>query len=206
MLVSESISNLLELVVILLTKGNSTKMDDYIKVIDKTINSIDTYYTEKGEHKISNLNSQRDFIIFIIGICKGDFGMIEVLAKKLGYFENQIVKDLFSIFMKYKDIMFENGSFGLPEVAKGLRTAYFFAENDLKQNNYKRLSKRGIKIASNALKQGIRTIGNEVKREGKEFAEDAMRETGTYVTDLLYKDLFKMFDKDNSGYINYDEF
>ena len=33
-----------------------------------------------------------------------------------------------------------------------------------------------------------------------------MKETGTYVTDLLYKDLFNMFDKDKSGYINYDEF
>ena len=205
-LVSESISGLLELVIKLLSKDNTMKMDDYINTVDKTMNSINAYYTNKGEHKIENLNSQRDFIIFIIGICKGDFEMIGVLANKLGYFDNQMVKDLFAIFMKYQSVIFENGSFGLPEVARGLRTAYFFAENDLKQGNYRKLSKRGVQIASNALRQGARAIGNEVKREAKEFAEDTMKETGTYVTDLLYKDLFNMFDKDKSGYINYDEF
>jgi len=201
-LVSESISGLLELVIKLLSKESTMKMSDYIKTIDKTMNGIKEYYFNKNEAKSNNLDSQRDFIVFIIGICKGDFEMIGVLANKLGYFENKMVKDLFAIFMKYQSVIFENGSYGLPLVSKGLRTAYFFAQNDLQNQDFRKLSKRGVQIASNALKQGTRAIANEAK----EVAEDTMKQTGTYVTDLLYKDLFNMFDKDKSGYINYDEF
>jgi thioredoxin-related protein len=45
-----------------------------------------------------------------------------------------------------------------------------------------------------------------VKREVKEATEEVMHEAGTMITDMLFKDLFIMFDKDNSGYIDFDEF
>ena len=158
-LVSESVAVIVELIVKLLSKDKSMKLDYYIDTIEKTLNTLEEYYSKKEDSKGADLQTQRDFIVFILGICKGDFNMIGVLAKKLGYFENDAIKGLFNIFMKFQSIIFKNGAFGLPEVARKLRSSHFAIEGDLKDGNYKEISKKGMQMVSSALKQGATAIG-----------------------------------------------
>jgi len=61
--------------------------------------------------------------------------------------------------MKFQSIIFKNGAFGLPEVARKLRSSHFAIEGDLKDGNYKEISKKGMQMVSSALKQGATAIG-----------------------------------------------
>jgi hypothetical protein len=133
--------------------------NDYVDKISQMFGKVEQFYKKNARGKSKTLESQRDYILFVIGICKGDFEMIGVLANKMGCFDNGIVKTLFQILMRYKSVIFEDGAFGLPSIAKGLRTTYFSIEDDLRKRNYKQLSKRGVKLASQALKEGAIAIG-----------------------------------------------
>jgi hypothetical protein len=89
----------------LLSKGaKKFTFDEYVAKISLMIDQVEQFYanSEDSNHKLETLEKQRDYIMFVIGICKGDFEMIGVLANKLGFFEKDIVKSLFRIFVRYK--------------------------------------------------------------------------------------------------------
>jgi hypothetical protein len=142
-------------------EGKKFTFNNYVDKISQMFDKVEKFYKEikDVDGKLKTLESQRDYVMFVIGICKGDFEMIGVLANKLGCFDNDIVKALFQILLRYKSVIFEDGAFGLPSIAKGLRTTYFSIEDDLRKRNYRQLSKRGLKLASQALKEGATAIG-----------------------------------------------
>ena len=109
----------------------------------------------------------------------------------------------------------------MPEIASGLKTAYFTVSNEIMSEDFSMkqsindMTRQGSRIVTNALKQGgkelsktssLTYLGNTIKQEISSVSETALQTSGTYITELLYKDLFKMFDKDGSGYISYSEF
>ena len=85
------------------------------------MNTLDKYEKEIGiESKMTkNAMKQANFILMILGFCRGNFEMITTFASELGVFDDK-VKELFAIFMKYKDIIFRNGVVGLPPLKKNL--------------------------------------------------------------------------------------
>ena len=78
--------------------------------------------------------------------------MISTLANELRVFDNK-VKELFAIFMKYKDIIFRNRVVGLPPLKKNL------IEAQLKQ---------GLNLAADQAKRAI----NDTLKQGKSVVAD----------------------------------
>ena len=145
---------------------------------------------------------------FIIGLCTGNLDMIQSVASMLGLFDNKSVKMLFDIFKEYEKVIFKNGGYGLPEISRGLKSVYLeayqhFADEKFSfGNTIKALTEGGSKLA----KEGLNQLGDVAKDQIGALSTSAMQSAGSLVTDLLYKDLFNMFDKDMSGYIDYSEF
>jgi hypothetical protein len=81
----------------------------------------------------------------------------------------------------------------MPELSKGLKTTLFSIKGNLSDN------------AGFIADKGKDAL-NLAKEKASEGIEKAMQSGMEFTSDLLYRDLFKMFDKDDSGYLGPAEF
>jgi hypothetical protein len=190
----------INLSVVLLSKNwaNANKAW-YVEHIQKALSSLNLYRKEIEIKPFVSTKLQQDFFMCIIGLCKGDYEFISIIASKHGVFEHDKVEEILSILSKFQQSIFGKKSYGLPPISKGLKTAFF----GKKKNMINELDMFGtVKLVAEGGKEAL----NQVKQKASEVAESTMQSGGEFVTDLLYRDLFKMFDKDDGGYIGYGEF
>jgi hypothetical protein len=185
--------------VVLLSK-DPTEVNNavYVEHIQKALMSLELYFCESMRPFI-NTKLQGDFFMCIIGLCKGDYKFISIIASQHGFFEHDKVKEVLSIFSKFQQTIFGKKSYGLPQLSKGLKTALFAMKGDMTDD-------LDVSGAMNLIADGGKDAMNQAKQKASEAAESAMQSGGAFMTDLLYRDLFKMFDIDDSGYISYGEF
>ena len=196
---AQTIADWINLGVVLLSK-NSTESNEvvYIKYIQKSLLSPNQYIKETGKLSV-NTKLQEDFFMAIIGLCKGDFGFVSIIASQHGFFEHTKVKEMLNIFSKFQQTIFGKKSYGLPQLSKGFKTALFAHQGDIIDE----LDMSGtVKLVAEGGKDAL----NQAKDKASGMARSAAESGGAMMTDLLYRDLFKMFDKDDSGYIAYGEF
>ena len=171
-----------------------------LKIVDVILKSINSGMNVQ-ERKLPDLNQQREIILFIIGIWRQDFSLMIKVASHFGIFDDKLLTEFFSILKKFESSIFTKSIHGLPEISKGLETTYFAMKQKLKDP--RSLIEEGMnklgETASNAVK-------SEMSNKAVELSHIMVNNTGTLVTDMVYKDLFLMFDKDESGYISYGEF
>jgi hypothetical protein len=196
---AQTIADWINLGVVLLSK-NSTESNEvvYIEYIQKSLLSLNQYFEETGKLSV-NTKLQEDFFMAIIGFCKGDFGFVSIIASQHGFFEHDKVKEMLNIFSKFQQTIFGKKSYGLPQLSKGFKTALFAHQGDIIDE----LDMSGtVKLVAEGGKDAL----NQAKDKASGIARSTAESGGAMMTDLLYRDLFKMFDKDDSGYIAYGEF
>jgi hypothetical protein len=196
---AQTIADWINLGVVLLSK-NSTESNEvvYIEYIQKSLLSLNQYFEEAGKLSV-NTKLQEDFFMAIIGFCKGDFGFVSIIASQHGFFEHTKVKEMLNIFSKFQQTIFGKKSYGLPQLSKGFKTALFAHQGDIIDE----LDMSGtVKLVAEGGKDAL----NQAKDKASGIARSTAESGGAMMTDLLYRDLFKMFDKDDSGYIAYGEF
>jgi hypothetical protein len=196
---AQTIADWINLGVVLLSK-NSTESNEvvYIEYIQKSLLSLNQYFEETGKLSV-NTKLQEDFFMAIIGFCKGDFGFVSIIASQHGFFEHTKVKEMLNIFSKFQQTIFGKKSYGLPQLSKGFKTALFAHQGDIIDE----LDMSGtVKLVAEGGKDAL----NQAKDKASGIARSTAESGGAMMTDLLYRDLFKMFDKDDSGYIAYGEF
>ena len=141
---------------VMLINKNTSQFDiEFFKeIFVKMFNALKKYEDEVGAQ--SNLAKsalkQANFILMILGLWRGNFDMIASLASEIGVFDGK-VKELFSIFAKYKDIIFRNGVVGLPPLRKNI------IEAQLKQ---------GLNLAADQAKRAL----DDALKQGKSMVKD----------------------------------
>ena len=142
------------LVMIINKNTSKIKLKEFQDIFEKMISSLVIYEREIGINSkfAKNVEKQAHFILLILGLCRGNFEMIATLAKEFGVFDEK-VKELFSIFTKYKDIIFRNGVIGLPPLKK------FLTEAQLKQ---------GLNLAADQAKRAL----NDALKQGANMVAD----------------------------------
>ena len=149
---------------VLINKNTAQFELEYLKnIFINMMNTLEKYENEVGiESKmVKSTMKQANFILMILGFCRGNFEMIATLASELGVLDSK-VKELFAIFMKYKDIIFRNGVVGLPPLKKSLIEAQ--------------------------LKQGLNLVADQAKRA----LNDALKQGTSMVADLAQVGTTKM--------------
>ena len=83
--------------------------------------SLEKYEEDnRQEDKIAkNPILQARFILMILGLWRRNFDMISIFANEMGWFDGK-VKELYTLFAKYKDTIFRHGVVGLPPIRKNL--------------------------------------------------------------------------------------
>ena len=104
--------------------------------------------------------------------------MIEILASEIGVFDGK-VKELFSIFAKYKDIIFRNGAVGLPPLRrKNIIEAQLKQGLDLAADQAKR-------ALGDALKQGASIVKDVAKSGEAKMSKAAVEGVVAWISSLV---------------------
>lgn len=128
--------------------------------------------------------------------------MIAVIANKLGCFDNQNIVGLFNILKKNKSLIFQNGITGLPSLSKGLRSVYSMTSIE-NLSELQLFAERGARYAAKALKEESKEL---IASTSDSLARNFMTSLSGTPIDTMFRDLFKLIDKDQSGYLSYNEF
>jgi hypothetical protein len=200
----QALSDWIHLAVVLLSKDSTQKnLDNYISAISNACTSL-SYVMGRHTGMITDVKNLEAVIKTVLGLCKGDFSLIAEVASQQGYFEHQKVKDIFNVFAKFQNTIFGGEVYGMPEMANGLKTSFFSLQKNF--DNPEVLARGAVKLIKDQGSEALGKVTSHAKKEVKKVAEDAMQSAGSAITELLYKDLFKMFDKDESGSITFSEF
>lgn len=198
--------------VILLNKNTTQFTLEYYKKIFTNMMTALEEYEDEVDPKVKivkNAMKQANFVLMILGLCRGNFEMIAPLASEMGCFEGN-VKELFSIFSKYKDIIFRNGVVGLPDMNKkvieaqlkqGLNLAADQAKNALKN-----AMSDGVGMATDLAKKGSAKLTKAAKAQMEKLSKLVPGSSKIAEATMIFGDMFKRFDADNSGFIDYKEF
>jgi hypothetical protein len=195
----KAIVDWINLGIVLLSKGpTEIYADVYIENIQKALSSLNEYLVKTRKSAI-NTKLQEDFFMCIIGLCKGDYKFISIIAKRHGFFDHDKVKEVLNILSKFHSVIFGKKSYGLPQLSNGLKTALSAMKGNIIDN-------LDVSGAVDFVADTGKDLVNQAKQKASEAAENAVQSGGELMSDVLYRGLFKMFDKDGSGYISYGEF
>ena len=198
--------------VILINKNPSQfTIKYYKKIFDKMMETLQKYENEIGSQSkiVKNATKQANFILMILGFCRGNFELIEALASEIGWFDEK-VKELFLIFSKYKDIIFRNGVVGLPPLRKnliesqlkqGLNLAAVQAKKALNDALHK-----GTEMAQDLARTGTTKLSKAARVQIEKLSKLAPGSTQLSEVGMVFADMFRRFDVDNSGFVDYNEF
>lgn len=135
--------------------------------------------------------------------------MIQILASEIGVFD-QKAKELFLIFSKYKDIIFRNGVVGLPPLRKSLLEAQLKQGLNLAAAQAKRALgeaiNRGTDMAADIARQGMTKLSKAARAQMDKLSKLAPGSAHLAEVGRVFADMFKRFDTDNSGFVDYNEF
>ena len=144
--------------VILINKNTAQfTIEYYKKIFNNMMKTLEKYEDEVDSEIRIVKNAMRpgNIIIMILGLWRGDFELIGVLASEIGWFDGK-VKELYLIFNKYKDIIFRIGVIGLPELRSHLTEAQI---------------KQGLNLAADLAKKALKDITSK----GLDMAKDIGR-------------------------------
>ena len=206
----DGVSSWISSLIVLINKNTEQFELEYLKdIFISMMKTLDKYEDEVGIKSKMTINAtkQANFILMILGFCRGNFEMIATLASELGVFDDK-VKELFAIFMKYKDIIFRNGVVGLPPLKKNLIESQLKQGLNLAADQAKRAIndalKQGKSVVADIAQVGATKMSKTVKAQMEKLLKIAPKATSA--VDLIFADLFARFDENNNGFINYNEF
>ena len=206
----EGVAAWISSLVVLINKNTAQFDLEYFKnIFTNMMKTLDKYEKEIGiESKMTkNAMKQANFILMILGFWRGNFEMITTLASELGVFDGK-VKELFAIFMNYKDIIFRNGVVGLPPLKKNLIEAQLKQGLNLAADQAKRAIndalKQGKGVVADLAQVGAAKMSKAAKAQMEKLSKIAPKVTSA--VGLIFADLFARFDENNNGFINYYEF
>jgi hypothetical protein len=181
-------------------------LDIFLKTANDAFSEYGEYiaiaFANEVEERMKKLENQKEYISYITGLWKGDFTLIAVIAQKLGCFDNKNIIGLFNILKKNKSLIFQNGIKGLPSISKGLRSVYSLASVE-NLSEIQLFAEKGARYAAEALKEESKKL---IASTTDSLAKNFMTSLSGTPVDTMFRDLFKLIDKDQSGYLCYIEF
>ena len=186
---------------ILLINKSTTQIDMSLfqNVFLKMMSCLEKYESGgKANVKIvHNPIWQAKFMLMILGLWRKNFEMIHTFASEMGCFDAK-VKELFSIFVKYKDIIFRNGAIGLPPIKKKLINSQLKQgiANQVKNTLFKSLSKEGTNMMTDLARSGGVKLSKAAKAQMEKVSKFANTEKITE-TGMIFADMFRRFDAKN---------
>ena len=183
---------------ILLINKSTTHLDLslYQSIFLKMMSCLEKYEIERKANVriVQNPIWQAKFMLMILGLWRKNFEMIHTFASEVGCFDAK-VKELFSIFLKYKDIIFRNGAIGLPPIKKKLIDSQLKqgVSSQAKSTLFKSLTKDG----SNMMNDLARSGGGKLSKAAKaQIDKVSMFSNTEKITEagMIFADMFKRFD------------
>lgn len=111
---------------------------------------------------LDDIMLQIDLMVAIVGLCKGDLEKIEVIAQRLGVFDNQKVKLFINIIKRFKEDMFGYGITGLPSMTS--INSKVRSLNSKGKHMAKQFTKEGISYARDELDRKVKGVGNAAEK------------------------------------------
>ncbi|CAI2372474.1 unnamed protein product [Moneuplotes crassus] len=148
---------------------------------------------------------------FIYALSKKEFSAIPEIGSSLVDSNSnmqKIISEFFGILRKYKSNIFTSERYNTPEVSSFVEDSFFFAQRQLKDPNFSvkgsltAVSTQGAKM----VKEVADDVKENVKEKATELADYVKNSSTSYIKEVMYKDLFKMFDLDQSGNLCFAEF
>ena len=100
--------------------------------------------------------------------------------------------------------MFSDKKYNLPTLITDVEKSYYFAQRKLEDPNF--TAKTGIQMFYNNIDEATKEVREDIKTRATELAEHVKSSSSSYIREVMYRDLFRMFDKDQSGGISFAEF
>ena len=122
---------------------------------------------------------QADFIFLILGLSKSHLELVKQFAIHIGWFDER-VEALFEILWKYKDVIFRNGIWNIPKLAKqitsdSIKSAVSFAATEAKEAMRKALKEGAndlIAIAKKNASNLDKTIKEQIEKVNRLMPEN----------------------------------
>ncbi|CAI2364557.1 unnamed protein product [Moneuplotes crassus] len=189
------------------TRDSNPDVPEYMAKFRLTLIDVNAALKLAGKPQIDE-GRQTNLLTFIVGVCKEDYKMLINLACDLGMFEDKKIKNFINIFKKFQTIIYGKQVYGIPQLSQDLTRMHHAVKKSFKEQNY---SLRGAvkMIASEGAEEAkVRkeNVKKDVSKRAKQAGNFVISSVGNQMTDLVYKDLFTMFDRDGSGVISYGEF
>ena len=198
--------------VILINKNTAQfTIEYYKKIFNNMVTTLEKYEDEVDSEIriVKNAMRPANIIMMILGLWRGDFELIGVLASEIGWFDGK-VKELYLIFNKYKDIIFKNEVIGLPKLRSHLTEAQIKQglnlAADLAKKALKDITSKGLDMAKDIGRTGIIKLIKAEKLQMEEFSKMVPGSDKIAEATMVFSDMFRRFDVDNNGFINFNKY
>ncbi|CAI2361318.1 unnamed protein product [Moneuplotes crassus] len=179
--------------------------DEDVKISDSNVKKLANVLAnlvaeEGGSPQIEKI------ILLTISLCKKDYSSIPELCNGLisSATVGSLVSEFFGILRKCKCNIFTDKKYNLPGLVADVKSSYYFVKRKLDDPNF--TAKTGIQMLYNNIEEATKDVREDVKAKATELVDHVKASSSSYIREVMYRDLFKMFDKDQSGGISFAEF
>mmetsp|Transcript_2251 Transcript_2251/g.2114 ORF Transcript_2251/g.2114 Transcript_2251/m.2114 type:complete len:180 (+) Transcript_2251:228-767(+) len=171
-------------------------------IIDLKPDLLRGAYHRRGDSEL--IPTIIDSMWFVYAFAKKDLSMISDISSSFTGANSdtqKLITEVLGILRKYNCNIFNSKYYNLPEMPHYAEESFYFIKKRLADPNFKILNQapmfveRGNRIVKNAAQD----VKDQVKEKANELAEYVKSSSTSYIKEVMYKDLFKMFDLNQSG-------
>ena len=148
---------------------------------------------------------------FIYGLCKKDFSVIPDIGTSFTDPNSDIQKiivEFFGILRKYNSNIFTGKFYNIPDLNGMAEGSFYYVKRRLEDPDFKLFGQFPSFVAQGGAlaKDAAEDAKEKVKEKATELADYVRNSSTSYIKEVMYKDLFKMFDLDQTGSLCFAEF